>query len=88
MRAHSSCVKNVTNECVDVEPSSSSKRPEEADLNQNKKGLDTEFYEEDDHKKARFLQGNINKYILKTSHEDEKKMNLTVAIFLCLEYII
>jgi len=35
MRAHfSSCVKNVTNECVN-EASSSSETPAEADLNQN-----------------------------------------------------
>ena len=70
MRAHLfSCTRNFKNECVDVEASSSSKRSAEADLNQNKRYLDTEFYEDYDktqplHKKAMFLQGNINKYVL------------------------
>ena len=89
MRAHfSSCIKNVTNECVDVEASFSSERQAKANLNQNKRCLDREFYEEDDHKKARFLQGNIIKYVSKTSDEDKKKIDLTVANFLCLQYII
>ena len=49
MRAHfSSCVKNVTNEYVNVEASTSSEKPAKADLNQNKRSLDTEFCDEDD----------------------------------------
>ena len=60
MRTHfSSSVKHVTNECVDVEASSSSERLEEADLNQNKRCLNAQFYDEDSkpqpfHKKAMF----------------------------------
>ena len=82
MRSHfSSCVKNVTNECVDVEASSSSERPSETDSNQNKRCLDTEFYEDDKpqllHKKAMFLQGNINKLLFNCCKK-----------FLCLQYII
>ena len=65
IRVHfSSCVKNVRNNCVDVEASSSCERQAEADLKQNKRCLDKQFYEEDDkphslHKKAISLQGNI-----------------------------
>ena len=77
MRAHfSSCVKNVTNECVDVEVPSSSERPVEAHLNQNKSCLYTEFFKKDDkpqplHKKSMFLQVKINNYVSKTSDEDK-----------------
>ena len=71
---------------MDVKASSSSERPAEADLKQNKRCLDTEFYEEDEkpkplRKKAIILQGNINKYVLKTSDEDKKKIDLTVTKF-------
>ena len=64
-----SCVKNVTNECVDVDAFSSSERPTETDLNRNKRCLDTEFHEEDDkpqplYKRSMFfLHTNINKYV-------------------------
>ena len=54
-------VKNVTNECVDEDVSSSSEGPAEADLNHNKRFLDTEFNGEDDkpqplHKNAIFYR--------------------------------
>ena len=48
MAYFSSSVRNIKNECVDAEASSSSDRPAVAYLNQNIKCLDAEFYEEGD----------------------------------------
>lgn len=88
MKAHvSSCEKNLTNECVNVEESSSSERPAGADLNQNKNCLDTMIDAEVDKlqplsKKVRYLeQCNIKKFVSKTSNEDKRKIDLIVAKF-------
>lgn len=89
MRAHvSRCITKITNECVNVEASSSSETPTEADLNQNKCVLDTVIDEEVDKlqpllKKARYLEGegSINKFVSKTSDKDKSKIDLIVAKF-------
>lgn len=63
---------------MNVEASSSSERLAGADLNQNKNCLDTMIHAEvvklqPLSKAARYLEGNINKFVSKTLDEDKRK---------------
>ena len=82
----SRCIKNVTNEYVN-EVSYSYKRPAEVDFNPNKSCVDTNTAMDEEVerlqpflKKARYFEeGNINKFVLKTSDADKKKIDLIIA---------